>query len=144
MMNVLSEDIIKNTILPHLRTTKKETKGPTGKLISSVQIILYRLKAGYQVAHAPISSFVNQDYSYSWKSVFHHFNKWSKQGAWLEAWGRYGKWQHGSFRFKQCSDGWFTHTSQKRWGVSRLSGPEVSQYPAVPALEFPARKSYFH
>lgn len=83
-MNVLPEDTIKEKILPHLLTTNKGPEISISKLVSIIQLILYRLKTGCQWRMLPMLNFMSEQYS--WKSVYHHFNKWSKQGAWLDAW----------------------------------------------------------
>jgi len=49
-----------------------------------VQAILYRLKTGCQWRELPMKQFFRE--SYSWKSVYHHFQKWSKDGSIERLW----------------------------------------------------------
>lgn len=45
-----------------------------------VQAILYRLKTGCQWRELPMKQFFNK--TYSWKSVYYHFQKWCKDESW--------------------------------------------------------------
>lgn len=83
-MSVLTEDIIIQAILPHLPIDKRGKKLPTSKWSGIVQLIFYRRKTGCQWRELPIKQFL--DHPYSWQSVFHHLNRWSKLGAWQSVW----------------------------------------------------------
>jgi transposase len=83
-MSILSKDSIKELILPHLSVSKKGMQLSENKIIRIVQVILYRLKTGCQWRELPMREFFDEPYTQ--KSVFHHFNKWSKEGCWQEAW----------------------------------------------------------
>lgn len=54
-------------------------------MVSIVQAILYKLKTGVQWRYLPMAAFFG-DEQYSWSSVYHHFSKWSKMGAWDNLW----------------------------------------------------------
>ena len=59
-------------------TTGRKVKVPMWKI---VRAILYKLKTGIQWKHLPMKELFG-NCKYSWESVYYHFNKWSKQGAW--------------------------------------------------------------
>lgn len=63
--------------LPLSRTGRK-TKVKVWRIIKA---ILYKLKTGIQWKNLPMRQFFGYT-KYSWKSVFYHFNKWSKEGSW--------------------------------------------------------------
>lgn len=84
-MSVLTEDTIIQEILPHLQTYNHGRKLPLRKLIGIVQLIFYRLKTGCQWRELPIKQYIDDD-SYRWQSVYHHFNKWCKDGSWRHTW----------------------------------------------------------
>lgn len=54
------------------------------KLEQVVSAILYRTKTGCQWRELPMRQFFDTDYS--WKSVYYHFQKWSKDGSWDNLW----------------------------------------------------------
>lgn len=84
MYKVLSKDIIENEILPHLSTAKRgyETKSC---LIEVINSILYKLKTGIQWHMLPVKSLFS-DVVLSYKTVYWHFRKWSKNGEWEHSW----------------------------------------------------------
>lgn len=49
-----------------------------------VLAIIYRLKTGCQWRELPMKQFFRK--KYSWKSVYYHFQKWSKDGSWEHCW----------------------------------------------------------
>ena len=49
-----------------------------------IQAILFRLKTGCQWRELPVKQFYRT--SYRWQRVYHHFQKWSKDGSWEKAW----------------------------------------------------------
>jgi transposase len=61
-----------------------------------VELILFRLKTGSQWRELPIKAYMEG--SYSWQSVFHYFNKWSRDGSWERVW------RHLVGRFRACLD----------------------------------------
>jgi|CXWJ01.1.fsa_nt_gi transposase len=83
-MSVLSKDIVKKWIVPHLILG---SRGPKIKIPIEdiVMAILYRLKTGCQWRELPMGSFFSVA-DFSWNSVFQHFNNWSKLGCWRKAW----------------------------------------------------------
>lgn len=84
MYKVLSKDIIEKEILPYLSTAKRgfETKSCLTEVINS---ILYKLKTGVQWHMLPVESLFS-DVVLSYKTVYWHFRKWSKNGEWLSSW----------------------------------------------------------
>lgn len=84
MYKVLDKDIIENEILPHLSTAKRgfETKSCLVEVINS---ILYKLKTGVQWHMLPVKSLFS-DVVLSYKTVYWHFRKWSKNGEWENSW----------------------------------------------------------
>lgn len=84
-MAILSKDSIEKFIVPHLSVAKRGKKLTNSELILVVLAILYRLKTGCQWKELPMREFW-PDTNYSWKTVFHHFNRWSKNGSLRNAW----------------------------------------------------------
>ena len=83
-MSALTEDTIIQEILPHLPIHTHGRKLPMSKWVGIIQLIFYRLKTGCQWRELPMKQFL--DDTYSWKSVFHHFNRWSRLGVWQSVW----------------------------------------------------------
>ena len=83
-MSILSKDTIEKEILIHLRQSKKGPKMELVHLVGIVQLIFHRLKTGTQWRELPVQQYLEGDYK--WNSVFHHFNKWSKDGSWRRLW----------------------------------------------------------
>ena len=83
-MNVIAEDTIILWIIPHLSDAKRGPKLCQAQKVSVVQAILYRLKTGTQWRYLPIKQFFDRSYSY--QSVFHHFNQWVKDSSWRKVW----------------------------------------------------------
>lgn len=50
------------------------------KVYQVVEAILYRLKTGCQWRQLPMKQFFRRQYR--WQSVYHHFQKWCKDGSW--------------------------------------------------------------
>jgi transposase len=50
-----------------------------------INAILYKLKTGIQWRLLPINEFF-PNHEYSWNSVYHHYQKWSKAGVWEHIW----------------------------------------------------------
>ena len=85
MYEVLDKDTIKSEILPYLSVAKRGyvTKSD---LVEVIQCILYKLKTGCQWHMPPVSAiFTGRVLSY--KSVYAHFRKWSRNGEWEKVWG---------------------------------------------------------
>lgn len=83
-MSILSKDTIEREILVHLSEPKKGPKIDRVQLIGIIQLIFYRLKTGSQWRELPVQQYLGSDYK--WNSVYHHFNKWSKDGSWWRLW----------------------------------------------------------
>ena len=84
MYKVLDKDIIENEILPYLSRAKRgfETKSC---LVEVINCILYKLKTGIQWYMLPVESLFS-DVVLSYKTVYWHFSKWSKNGDWEDSW----------------------------------------------------------
>lgn len=83
-MSILSKDTIEKEIIIHLSYSTKGPKMSMEHLIGIVQLIFHRLKTGTQWRELPVRQYLSNDYS--WKSVFYHYNKWSKDGSWKNLW----------------------------------------------------------
>lgn len=112
-MSILSKDIIINEILPHLSESRKGKQLSEDLKVSIVEMIIYRLKTGCQWRQLPIKQFYEKPYS--WQSVFHHFNKWSKSKSWLKVWENFLS-KHKSFLDLSSIQLDGTHTPVKRGG----------------------------
>jgi len=78
-----------------------------------VEAILYRLKTGCQWRLLPMKQFFR--IKYRWQSVYHHFQKWSKDGSWQQVWQcALQKYKHLLDMSSIQLDG--THTPSKRGG----------------------------
>lgn len=84
MYNVLSKDMIETAILPYLPTAKRGYKTQSS-LVEIVNCILYKLKTGIQWHLLPVTSLFS-DRVLHYKTVFGHYRKWCKQGAWKACW----------------------------------------------------------
>ena len=85
MYEVLDKDTIKSEILPYLSVEKRGyvTKSD---LVEGIQCILYKLKTGCRWHMLPVSAiFTGRVLSY--KSVYAHFRKWSRNGEWKKVSG---------------------------------------------------------
>ena len=112
-MSVLSKNTIEELILPHLSWGKSGKMSDPAHVFCIVQLIFHRLKTGCQWRELPIGHFIDQ--SYSWQSVFYHFNKWSKDGSWLSVWTCLPKAHKDKLNLSTAQlDG--THTPSKRGG----------------------------
>ena len=83
-MSLLDKDTLKTDILPFLPVAKRGKSCSEALLLNILELILYRLKTGCQWRELPINSYISGDYSY--KSVFYHFNRWSKLDVWQTIW----------------------------------------------------------
>ena len=63
--------------LPIMKTGRKK-RVPMWRIVKA---ILYKLKTGTQWSHLPMRELFGS-ITYSWQSVFYHFNKWSQCGIW--------------------------------------------------------------
>ena len=113
MYEVLDKDTIKSEILPYLSVAKRGyvTKSD---LVEVIQCILYKLKTGCQWHMLPVSAiFTGRVLSY--KSVYAHFRKWSRNGEWKKVWGMILS-HHRSFLDMSSVDLDGSHTTTLRGG----------------------------
>jgi len=113
MYEVLDKDTIKYESLPHLSVAKR---GYVTKcdLVEVIQCILYKLKTGCQWHMLPVSAiFTGRVLSY--KSVYAHFRKWSRNGEWKKVWGMILS-RHRSFLDMSSVDLDGSHTTTLRGG----------------------------
>ena len=84
MYLVLDKDTIISEIVPHLPLAKRgfKTKSSIVEIINS---ILYKLKTGCQWHMLPVSSLFSKKILH-YKTVFGHYRKWCKLGAWQQLW----------------------------------------------------------
>lgn len=80
----LTKRQINQNLVPHL---SKGTRGPSCKVGEwrIVRAILYRMRTGTQWRHLPMKSLFGRHLT-SWKSVYHYFSKWCKDGSWYRMW----------------------------------------------------------
>ena len=113
MYKVLDKDTIKSEILPFLSVAKRGyvTKSD---LVEAIQCILYKLKMGCQWHMLPVSAiFMGRPLSY--KSVYAHFCRWSRNGEWKKVWGMILS-RHRSFLDMSSVDLDGSHTTTLRGG----------------------------
>jgi len=81
--NVVKQKYNKKEICPYLKfgNSQQNTKV---KCYQVVEAILYRLKTGCQWRQLPVKQFFRV--RYNWPGVYHHFQKWSKDGSWENIW----------------------------------------------------------
>ncbi len=84
MYQVPSKDMIEMEIVPYLPIGKRDPK-PKAPLAEIVNCILYKLKTGVQWEFLPINSLFGQS-ALNYQSVFHHYRKWCRSGAWKSCW----------------------------------------------------------
>lgn len=83
-MQLLSEDSIRVWIVPHLTLNQRGPR-PKQPLERIVQTIFYKLKTGCQWRCLPLKTFF-EGKPPCWQTIFHHFNKWARDGSWQRAW----------------------------------------------------------
>ena len=83
-MSILSKDIIEREILVHLSQHNRGPQPTKSQWIGIIQLIFFRLKTGTQWRELPIRQFLEGPYK--WNSVYHHFNRWCKDGSWHRLW----------------------------------------------------------
>lgn len=84
MYYVLSKDMIETAIIPYLPIAKRGFKTESS-LTEIVNSILYKLKTGIQWHLLPVESLFS-DRVLHYKTVFGHYRKWCRQGAWKDCW----------------------------------------------------------
>lgn len=83
-MSILNKDTIKKHLVPLLPVAKRGRKLTGDEHADVLRAIFYRLKTGCQWRELPTACFFEKPYSH--KTVFYHFNEWSKQGVWQKMW----------------------------------------------------------
>lgn len=86
MYQVLDKDTIEMEIIPYL---PKNGRGPASRAatVEIVNCILYKLKTGMQWHLLPVEAlFTGRALRY--KTVFGHYRKWCRKGAWKDCWVR--------------------------------------------------------
>lgn len=84
MYKVLDKDTIISEILPHLSIAKRGFICKAD-IVEVINCILYKLKTGIQWHQLPVTALFS-DVVLSYKTVFYHFRKWSKNGEWKSVW----------------------------------------------------------
>lgn len=110
--NVVKQKYNKKEICPHLKfgNSQQNTKV---KCYQVVEAIIYRLKTGCQWRQLPMKQFFRT--KYKWPGVYHHFQKWSKDGSWENIWVILLK-KHKHLLDMSCIQLDGTHTPTKRGG----------------------------
>ena len=95
MYQVLSKDTIELEIIPYIPVSKK---GPSISvpMAELVNCILYKLKTGVQWEFLPVEALFTKE-ALHYKTVFGHYRKWCKQGAWKACWTK----------MEECMYRWF-------------------------------------
>jgi len=83
-LGILSKDMIEEHIIPHLSKGNRGPK-PLISLYQIVSLVLYRLDSGCKWRQLPIRHFVPEA-AIGWKTIYHHFRKWTKDGSWQKSW----------------------------------------------------------
>ena len=113
MTSILPKDMIISEILPYLPSGGRGPQLSEEKKLGIIQLILYKFKTGCQWDFLPIRQFMDEPYSA--KSVFHHFNKWSKSKVWERIWVNFLEKNKAYLDLSSAQiDG--THTPVKRGG----------------------------
>lgn len=110
--NVVEQKYNKKEICPYLKfgNSQQNTKV---KCYQVVEAIIYRLKIGCQWRQLPMKQIFR--IKYNWPSVYHHFQKWSKDGSWENIWVKLLKEHKHLLDMSSIQlDG--THTPTKRGG----------------------------
>lgn len=84
MFVILDKDTIEKEIIPHLPKRKRGFK-PKAPLSEIINCILYKLKTGIQWEFLPVNQLFSE-YVLSYKTVFGHYRRWCKEGAWRTCW----------------------------------------------------------
>lgn len=84
-MEILSQDMIYRTILPHLSIGNTGPELSTDFMTRLVSVFLYRLKTSCQWRMLPLDSFFPEG-RITWQGVYYHFRKWAKDGSLRKAW----------------------------------------------------------
>ena len=99
--------------MPHLSVAKRGYVTKSDQ-VEVIQCILYKLKTGCQWHMLPVSAiFTGRVLSY--KSVYAHFRKWSRNGEWKKVWGMILS-RHRSFLDMSSVDLDGSHTTTLRGG----------------------------
>lgn len=113
MFVILDKDTIKNEIIPHLPKQKRGFK-PKVPFYEIINCILYKLKTGIQWEYLPVNQLFSKE-KLSYKTVFGHYRKWCKTGAWKACWIEILKENKSKLNLSSCDfDG--SHTPAKRGG----------------------------
>jgi transposase len=70
--------------MPYLSKRKRGPK-PRVPLDQMIMTIHYRLKTGCQWRELPMNQFI-ENVTIGWKTIYHHFRKWCKDGSWKRVW----------------------------------------------------------
>ena len=84
MIRIISKSMITRYILPYLSKAKRGfvCKSPLWEIVNA---ILYKFKTGIQWNLLPCKSLILSN-NIKHGAIYHHFNKWSKDGSWHRAW----------------------------------------------------------
>jgi len=80
MYLAFDKDTIEREIIPHLPVTERGFK-PQAPFYEIINAVLYKLVTGVQWAYLPMDILFSGRVLH-YKTVFGHFRKWCKSGAW--------------------------------------------------------------
>ena len=84
MIRIVRKGIITKYFLPYLSVAQRGyvSKVPLWEIVHA---IIYKLKTGVQWHLLPCKSLIRSN-KVKYGAIYHHFNKWSKDGSWEKAW----------------------------------------------------------
>lgn len=84
MIRILSKGMITKHFIPYLSQANRGfvSKIPLWEVVNA---ILYKLKTGVQWHLLPCKSLIRSN-KIKYGAIYHHFNKWCKDGSWQKAW----------------------------------------------------------
>ena len=113
MIRIISKGMINRYIVPFLSKAKRGfiSKVPLWEIVNA---IFYKFRTGTQWKLLPCKSLIRSN-KVKYGAIYHHFNKWSKDGSWARAWANLlHKFRHMLDLSLAAFDG--THTLAKRGG----------------------------
>ena len=84
ILGLIDEGKIRTWILPHLSKGKRGFKSKVD-LVGVLLLILKRMKTGCQWRELVVEQYI-KDGKTKWQTVYYYFNKWSKDGSFVNVW----------------------------------------------------------
>lgn len=128
-------------VVPHIPLPKRGF-APTVPLCEIVNAILYKLKTDVQWEYLPTASLFSQKVL-SWQSVYHHYRKWCRSGAFMDCWVAILKRYRGMFDLSSVDlDGSHTPAIKGGEAAKRPGPPTPSSLPMGRDCPWPCRNRY--